>query len=262
MNLLISRGIGAALAGLSLWAFAAEPTDPAAYIQHVQLGHSYALTGMSDQAIKEFEAALKLSPNDYDLHQRLGILYGCPKGIDHLRESIRIEPNHWEAYSNLGMCLIQQGQTAEGRMTVEKALMLNPRNAQLQYQAGQWNVADKNYKGAAEHFQAALMSDPDYFDAADALGVVQAQLGDNDAAERTLRRAILMMPNHPAPYIHLAPVAKAMGKIAAVCINLEQGGNLAIDLKNERYIRAALDELQKDCPTSKAIPKFMAALRQ
>lgn len=251
----------AVMAFAATTALAAPPTDPAQYIQHVQLGHSYALTGMTDQAIKEFEEALKYSPNDYDLHQRLGTLYGCPKGMDHLKESIRIEPDHWEAYSNLGMCLIQQGKTAEGREMIGKALELNPRNAQLQYQAGQWNMADKNYKAAAGHFEAALKTDPDYFDAADALGTVQGQLGDNETAEKTLRRAIIIMPNHPAPYIHLAPVLKSMGQQATACINVEQGGNLAVDLKSERYMREALTILQADCPKSKAIAKLTSALK-
>src|SRR5687768_10974696 len=75
----------------------AAPVDQAKYIEHVQKGHSYALTGMNDQAIKEFEEALKYSPDDYDLHHRLGNLYGCPKGNQHLRESMRLEPDHWQA---------------------------------------------------------------------------------------------------------------------------------------------------------------------
>jgi Tfp pilus assembly protein PilF len=245
------------LASLAL----AAPSDQTKYIEHVQKGHSYALTGMADQAIKEFEEALKYSPDDYDLHHRLGNLYGCPKGNPHLRDSMRLEPNHWQAYSDLGLCLIKQGQTKEGRSLVEQALKLNPQNPQLQYQVGLWSMEDKDYKKASGFFEAALSADPDYFDAAQQLGMARARLGETAAAEKAFRRAMVIMPNHPGPYLQLAPVLFLTDQGGTACFTLEQGAILALDLESSPMAQEALTKLQKHCPNSKAIKKLTAALR-
>lgn len=239
----------------------AAPVDQARYIEHVQKGHAFALTGMKDQAIAEFEQALKLSPGEYGLHHRLGTLYGCPKGVEYLRESIRLEPSHWDAYSDLGMCLIQQGQVQEGRTLVGKALELNPRNAQIRYQVGKWSLEDKDFAKAAEHFEAALAVDGDYFDAAHELGMARAQMKEFEAAEGAFKRAIAIMPNHPGPYIHMAPVLRARKQETAACINLEAGARLSMDLENSPTMQEALVNLKEYCPKSKAISQLEKSLQ-
>jgi tetratricopeptide (TPR) repeat protein len=240
----------------------AAPVDQARYIEHVQKGYAFALTGMKDQAIAEFEQALTLSPDEYDLHHRLGTLYGCPKGVEHLRESIRLEPSHWDAYSDLGMCLIQQGQVQKGRALVDKALELNPRNAQIRYQVGKWNLEDKDFPKAAENFEAALDVDGDYFDAAHELGMTRMQMKEFQAAERAFKRAIAIMPNHPGPYIHVAPALRALKQETAACINLEAGARLSMDLQSSPSMQEALTGLKEYCPKSRAIPQLESTLKQ
>ena len=67
-------------------------------------------SGEIDRAIAEFQAALKLNPRSYELHNFLGVCWVAKDdlgaAIREFREALSLNPGFGEARSNLGLSLI------------------------------------------------------------------------------------------------------------------------------------------------------------
>jgi tetratricopeptide (TPR) repeat protein len=63
-------------------------------------------------AIAEFQAALRINPNDAEAHNNLGVAYSSEPGkladaISEFRAAVRIKPDYVDAQYNLGAALAQ-----------------------------------------------------------------------------------------------------------------------------------------------------------
>jgi tetratricopeptide (TPR) repeat protein len=69
--------------------------------------------GMLDEAIAEFQAALKYTPNAAEAHNNLGIAYGSQgrlnEAIEQFQQALRIRPGFEDARRNLTMALQARG---------------------------------------------------------------------------------------------------------------------------------------------------------
>jgi type IV pilus assembly protein PilF len=101
--------IHAALAACAL-AFIACGTSPWSQEQadsHVNIGAAYLGSGRSNDALKEFLEAEKLSPQDPKVHYYMGISY-VEKGlkdtaVDEFKKAISLKPDYSEAHNFLGV---------------------------------------------------------------------------------------------------------------------------------------------------------------
>ena len=108
---------------------------------HVNLGSALDETGRPQQAIGEYEVALRLEPRLVEAHYDLGAALGQIPGrrnesIAEYREAIRFEPDDVAAHNNLGNALVAAGGTGEGIGEYEQALRLDPAFADGQNNLG------------------------------------------------------------------------------------------------------------------------------
>jgi|SRR5262245_33638326 len=73
----------------------------------IQLGNLYFDAERYDEAIKWYEEAIKLSPNDVNLSTDLGVSYyyvnQADKALDQFNRSLKIDPRHAKTLLNLGI---------------------------------------------------------------------------------------------------------------------------------------------------------------
>jgi len=144
----VALGIGAALvlcvlAGMAwlqasywrdsvmLWRHTLEVTGKNA-VAHNSLGQALRTLGRDEEALAEFQEAIKINPGFAEAYNNLGCILidrgHTGEAMDHFRESIRFNQAHGKAHNNLGNVLFQEGQTAEAIGHIEKALKLQPGN--------------------------------------------------------------------------------------------------------------------------------------
>jgi Flp pilus assembly protein TadD len=120
--------------------------------EHFRLGNEAAQNGEFEQAIVEYEAVLK------------------------------IEPDNTSALTNLGVVYYNTGQLELAIEQYDKALEIAPEDADIHSNLAAAHVQLNQLEEALSEYQLAAELDPDLPEARFGLGVVYAQLGDNEKA--------------------------------------------------------------------------------
>ena len=145
-----------------------EESFPNSWRTHQLRAEGRALRQDFDGAIKEFQAALKLRPNEAELHEALGQLY-----LD----------NHSDG---------------EAESELERALALDPSRTHALYLLGRLYVQNRDKEKAVPYLQHALMLKPDSAEASELLGTAYVRLGQFAKAIPKLEKA--------APFDHYGNV--------------------------------------------------------
>jgi peptidoglycan/xylan/chitin deacetylase (PgdA/CDA1 family)/uncharacterized caspase-like protein len=114
------------------------PKTKAAQAQeHHNLGLKYYREKKYDEAIKEFEQAVKLDPKNPTIVNNLGFtLYKFEKyeeSVVWLRKALEIDPQRVVAYGNLADAYMKLGKTTEARQYYEKYLEMAPNSPSIDY---------------------------------------------------------------------------------------------------------------------------------
>ena len=128
-------------------------------------------------AIAEYQAAIKLAPNQPRLHEDLGrelrIAGKMEEAEVAFRKELEIDPDNVTARYKLGVLLTEKGDAAQGKQLIEAALRVRPGLRNADYNLGRAEMLLGNDSVAVEDFQRATKADSD----ADVLEQSWYQLG-------------------------------------------------------------------------------------
>jgi len=161
---------------------AALRVNPENALAHFNLGVSLAkIPGRIPDAIPHFEAALRISPDVALGHFTLGAALAtvpgrAPEAIQQYEAALRINPDYAEAHNNLGGVLIGSGDCAAAIPHLEAAIRAKPNYAGASYNLGYCQFAAGNYAAAIPYFEAAIRAKPDFADAYLSLGASLAKV--------------------------------------------------------------------------------------
>ena len=153
-----------------------------------------------EEAAKDFKVVLKLSPNDIDAMNNLGIT--CQKNgklqeaITYLRKALTIKPNFAECYTNLGAVLQEQGKLDEAITSYQTALKYKPNFAECYYNLGNALKVKGKLDEAVISYRTALKYKPDYAECCNNLGAVLQEQGKIDKAITSYRTALKYNPDY------------------------------------------------------------------
>ena len=83
-------------------------------------------------------------------------------GIAEFGKALQIFPNYADAYVNLGTALSGTGRLDEARQNLEAALALNSQHAEAHNTLGNLDFAQRDFRQAAEHYEAAVAARPNF----------------------------------------------------------------------------------------------------
>lgn len=224
--------------------------SPRASIAPINLGIWLQQHGRADEAVALFEQALRLEPDDAEIHGNLGIALAAlgrrAEARAHLERAVALAPASAEAQNNLGNARAQEGALDEAAAHYRRAVELDPRypdarnnlanvlvqqgaldEAIRQYEAAL--AADRRYAAAhanlaavltrlgrnddaIAHYRAALDLDPSQADAARGLGAQLAARGSWDEAIERLAAAAALRPTHLETQYQLAAALAGAGR--------------------------------------------------
>jgi len=155
-------------------------TNPADFEAHYNLAAMLQAKNDLVGAIKEYEVAVRLRPQDATGNNALGAALVAAgqgeKAVRYLEAAMKVRPDYFDAHYNLGMAL-----------------------------AGQ-----NDFEGAAQQFQLASKLQPGDANAEANLGAALAEMGRFAQAEAHFERALQIDPNQPIAKENLDALKKEM----------------------------------------------------
>ena len=144
---------------------------------HNNLGGVLYQAGQREEAMAQYEQALRLKPDFAAAHYNLGVGLArtgrLQEAIGHYEDALRINPDYAEAHYNLGVALIRLGRAQEAIGHWEQAVRIRPDFVEARYN---WGVALEKLgrrPEAIEQYEQALKLRPDLTAAKDALARLQ-----------------------------------------------------------------------------------------
>jgi tetratricopeptide (TPR) repeat protein len=161
-------------------------------------GAEHEIAGRHDQAIADFNQAIKLEPTFAGAYKFRGDSYAQKK--DHARaiadfnQAIKLDPKYWEAFSSRGYSYLIKGDYDRSFADYTQAVKLNPNDKTLYFDRASAYSRRGDYDRAISDLDKAIKLDPKYADAYDARGRAYIEKRDLDRALVDLTHAIELNP--------------------------------------------------------------------
>jgi eukaryotic-like serine/threonine-protein kinase len=183
---------------------------------HVCLGDAYNLRGEDEVAIREYELARRLDPNDDDVYRGLARSQEALNNLEAAEAiylaAIKAKPEYWYNYVWLGQFyLFSRPQYSEAVKWYNEAIIRAPGNAVSYFGLCGAQILLGSYEDAAKSCTTSIAlrpTDRAYIN----LGVAQFDLRQYPEASEAFERARALSPTYYKPVGHLARTYYWMGK--------------------------------------------------
>ncbi len=146
------------------------------------LAYLHQQQGRLDQADQAFQQAIAAAPRDGYIRRMYGGLLMRQQrwadAADQLTIAVTERPDDLDAWYNLAVSAAMQGQFAESRAHLERALAIDPHHASALHAMGAAFMQEGDYAQAAQYFRQALTVDPDHPRARQDLARAEQHLSD------------------------------------------------------------------------------------
>jgi len=146
------------------------------------LAKSYAQLNNLDAAQNVYKQALKLKPDYFEAYNNLGaILINVGAWADaasYLQRAIELKPDYADAYSNLGIALSEMGDINQAVISLKQAVKLQPQHIAAHNNLGFALKESGDLKAAVASFDNTLALQPDHASALANRIYLQAEMCD------------------------------------------------------------------------------------
>ena len=230
------------------------------HIAHNNLGVVFFKNGRIDEAIDQYQEAIRVKPDDTEAHYNLGDAFyrkgQMDAAISQFQEAIRLKPDFAEAYYNLGNALHKQGKMDEAIGQYHEALRLKPDLADAHNNLGIALKEKGQIDDAIRQYEEALRLKPDFAEACFNLGNAFYKQGKVDEAVRQYQEALRLQPDDAKAHSNLGTALDKLGQTdeairqyqAAIRLepdNAQSRNELGILLKNKGQINEAISQYQE-----------------
>ncbi len=188
--------------------------DPASAEAVYGIGSVYLNQNKNAAAREMFEQCVKLRPTYPDTlpdaWNNLGVLATREKRIDEaisdFQLALKVNPRHLLSLDNLGNAYRIEKRWDEARSVLERALAIAPDDPEANYSLGMVFAQNGDNDQAHEHLKRALKARPVYPEALNNLGVLYLAMKRRDQAVASFEECIRAAPAFDQAYLNLARV--------------------------------------------------------
>lgn len=197
-------------------------------VVHLGLGRIDSRRGAQQEALQQFQQALRHGPNRWEIHYRLAQVYRALGKMEKARihldrprtPALLASPLLGELQSTVtgsarlqsrAAKLIKAGFIPAAVSELEKALEADPQNAVARMTLGQALSRQDDPLGALRQYRLVLKIDPANYRALFLLGTILSQLGHDRPASLRYRQALGLRQGDPATHFNLANTLRRLG---------------------------------------------------
>ena len=197
----------------TLWRVTAR-RNPQSWVAHNNLGRLFFTEGRTGDAIAEYHAALRITP-EADTFNNLGNAYlsqgHTDAAIAQYHAALQADPLSADACYNLGVVFARLGNAPRAIACYQAALRINPLCAEAARGFGNVLMQQGNPAQAIAEYRQALRIEPGYADAACDLGSALLAEGDSAGAIAQYRAVLQVTPNCAPAHYNLAEALARTG---------------------------------------------------
>lgn len=180
--------------------------EPFRFEAHVQLAVILSWRGQTQEAVKTFEHALRLKPDDaVVLFNYANVLYALQRPYDALEnygKALAITPDFLDALNNRAVLLCALDRFEEALITLDRAIALNPANVLAQHNRGVALAGLERFDKALDAYDAAIALVPNHADAWNNRGTILSKLQRFSEAVESYDRALSINPGRVDTYVN------------------------------------------------------------
>lgn len=196
----------------SLWLDVVDK-NPKSARGHHNLGVAYADLGKRQEAIQQYQLAIKLptgshGETDHLSHFNLANLYlkedKDNKSLQHYKNAIKIKTNFQDAYINYAIIMAKMSQYDKARTNLLKAIRMDNKSPKAYNNLGFVLIKTNQYRDAITYFNKALNYDNNYLAAIRNLGISYKKINNYSKSIKYFKRALKMEPKSILTNLHLS----------------------------------------------------------
>lgn len=151
--------------------------DPSNALAHYHLGFAYGVVGQHREELAEYQKAIELGLDDWQLFLNLGLLYlesGQTRDATQvLRLAALLGPERPETHFNLALAYERRGALAQAEQEALMSLQIDPSQPDARNTLGAIYAEEGNYVRASEEWNELVGEIPDYTPARTNLAILQ-----------------------------------------------------------------------------------------
>lgn len=171
----------------------------------------------SDEGLHALERVIAQDPKVIDAWFMLGNEYyrrrQFARAIEQFKHALELKPDYDLVVINMANAYRALGRDQEAMVGYRRFMELDPKNAQIRYEAAQILIDSGKLDEARKELTQALALEPKLAAARNALGVLALRRGDLASAEREIRAAIDEKPDVRLAHYNLALLAEQQGDL-------------------------------------------------
>jgi tetratricopeptide (TPR) repeat protein len=151
--------------------------DPSNALAHYHLGFAYGVVGRHRQELAEYQRAINLGLDDWQLFLNLGLLYlesnQAHDATQVLRLAALLGPDRPETHFNLALAYERLGALAQAEQEALLSLQIDPSQPDARNTLGAIYAEEGNYVRASQEWNELVGEIPDYTPARTNLAILQ-----------------------------------------------------------------------------------------
>lgn len=177
-------------------------------VSYMQLGKIYTMQGDMAAAIQVLSEALEFSPENCEILTTIGLLHlqqgNNSRAFDYLGNSLTHDPKSAKTILAAGSIIQDHNDMDVALIKYRVAAVQTPNSAHLWNNIGMCFFGKQRYIAAIACLKKALYLDPFEWIISYNLGLVHLNTGQHASAFHFLSASILLKPDYPSTYLHLA----------------------------------------------------------